>query len=58
MIFLLALIGAVTIAVVLYTAMNRRGAPGHGPAPRRMLAPDDDPEFLRGLDKRKPDEDD
>ena len=41
------------IAVAVYVAvrvMQRRG--GQSPAPRRPLGPDDDPDFLRGLDRR------
>lgn len=55
MIVLLALIGAITVAVVIYTAMNRgAGLPGQRPAaPRRALAPDDDPDFLRKLGEQQ-----
>ncbi|SDD43582.1 hypothetical protein [Actinokineospora iranica] len=57
MLYVLAAVGALTIAVLLWRAFgvqtasvsSRRTAP---------IAPDDDPEFLRGLDKfRKRDED-
>lgn len=52
MIYLLAAVGAVTIAVLLWRAFGpqaaevsqRRSAP---------LAPDDDPDFLRTLDERR-----
>ncbi len=51
MAYVLALIGAITVAVLLWRAFG----PEHGPAPDRRpsLAPDDDPEFLRRLGERK-----
>lgn len=50
MFFLLALIGAVTMIAVLWAVAGS----GLRPAPqrRRVLAPDDDPEFLRKLSER------
>jgi Phospholipase_D-nuclease N-terminal len=33
--------------------VGRGDAPGGPSAPRRQVAPDDDPEFLRGLDERR-----
>jgi hypothetical protein len=56
MIYVLALIGAIAVVVLLWRAFVARPA---GVAPRRRsVAPDDDPEFLRGLGERKrPDED-
>lgn len=45
MIWLFALIGVVTVAVLLWRAFG----PGSRPAPRTVVAPDDDPEFLRGI---------
>lgn len=68
MLYLLAAIGAICVAVLLWRAFVanpaevaerrssrpiRPGRPGRSsrPAP---LAPDDDPEFLRGLSQRKP----
>ena len=55
MLFVLAAIGAVTVAVLLWRAF---GVPANETTPRssrptrRTSAPDDDPEFLRSLDKR------
>ena len=57
MLYVLAAVGALTIAVLLWRAFGVQPA---GVSPRRStaIAPDDDPEFLRGLDKfRKRDED-
>lgn len=53
MIYLLALIGAVTVGVVLWTALSPKRLAG--PAPR-TIAPDDDPDFLRRLNERRDDE--
>jgi hypothetical protein len=58
MLFVLAAIGVVTIAVLLWRAF---GVPANettprSTRPRRVTAPDDDPEFLRSLDKRKPED--
>jgi hypothetical protein len=55
MIYLLAVIGALTVAVLVWRAF----APQHSEYTpgRKVIAPDDDPEFLRKLDeKRKRDE--
>ncbi|WP_206682432.1 hypothetical protein [Dietzia sp. B44] len=49
-IWLFALIGVVTVAILLWRAFG----PGSRPAPPRVIAPDDDPDFLRDLDGRKP----
>jgi hypothetical protein len=52
MLYLLAAVGALTVAVLLWRAF---GAQTAGVPPRRergTIAPDDDPEFLRGLDER------
>ena len=52
MLYLLAAVGALTVAVLLWRAF---GAPAAGVAARRergVTAPDDDPEFLRGLAER------
>jgi hypothetical protein len=60
MLYLLALIGAVAVAVLLWRAFVSRPA-SVAPRRSRAVAPDDDPEFLRrlGEDKKKrPDEDD
>lgn len=49
--FLLALIGAVTVAVLLWRAF---GAERVGVASRpRTIAPDDDPDFLRKLGEQQ-----
>lgn len=49
MLYLLVLIGLVAMIVAIWAATGRR----HKPAPPpRMLAPDDDPEFLRRLNER------
>ncbi|HET9141010.1 hypothetical protein [Actinophytocola sp.] len=58
MVYLLALIGAIAVLVLLWRAFVARPA---SVAPRRRsVAPDDDPEFLRDLERkrRRPDEDD
>ena len=51
MAYVLALIAAITVAVLLWKAFG----PEHHPAPGRRPspAPDDDPEFLRRLGERK-----
>jgi len=51
MIYLLAAIGALTIAVLLWRAFapERVGVSARGP-----VAPDDDPEFLQSLGEQKP----
>jgi hypothetical protein len=60
MLYLLAAIGAICVAVLLWRAFVSNPAEvserptrstRNRPAP---IAPDDDPEFLRGLGKRKP----
>ena len=51
MIYLLAAIGALTVAVLVWRAFAPQQAeytPG-----RRTIAPDDDPEFLRKLDEKR-----
>ncbi|CAL9671307.1 hypothetical protein AB0A74_16565 [Saccharothrix sp. NPDC042600] len=58
MLYVLALIGALTIAVLLWRAF---GPDRVDSAPsRRVIAPDDDPEFLRKLGeqakKKRPEE--
>ncbi|HJC29182.1 MAG TPA: hypothetical protein H9759_07290 [Candidatus Dietzia intestinipullorum] len=50
MIWLFALIGVITVAVLLWRAFG----PASQPAPPPVIAPDDDPEFLRELDRHKP----
>jgi hypothetical protein len=55
------LLVAILIAAVVYLttrAIQRRGiapAPARRPVPkqRRIIAPDDDPDFLRDLDRRR-----
>ncbi|MEU0877926.1 hypothetical protein ABZ345_04960 [Lentzea sp. NPDC005914] len=51
MIYLLAVIGALTVAVLVWRAF----APQHSEYTpgRKVIAPDDDPEFLRKLDERR-----
>jgi hypothetical protein len=67
MLFLLAAIGAICVVVLLWrafvanpTSMGERGERrvSRPARPRRSapVAPDDDPEFLRSLNKRKPPE--
>ena len=49
----------VLIAIAIYLTVRlvqRRGEVS--PAPRRPLGPDDDPDFLRGLGRRKRPDDD
>ncbi|WP_158845160.1 hypothetical protein [Saccharothrix deserti] len=57
MLYLLAVIGALTVAVLLWRAF---GPDRVDTAPsRRFVAPDDDPDFLRKLGeqrKKKPDD--
>ncbi|WP_019814992.1 hypothetical protein [Saccharomonospora saliphila] len=57
MLYLLAAIGALTIAVLLWRAF---GAERVGVSSRRAapLAPDDDPDFLRKLGEQQRKEDD
>ena len=52
--YVLAAIGAVTVTVLLWKAFGPQRPAGTRPTP----APDDDPEFLRGLNRKrqKPDE--
>jgi hypothetical protein len=50
-IYLLAAIGALTVAVLVWRAFAPQHAeftPG-----RKVIAPDDDPEFLRKLDEKR-----
>ncbi len=68
MLYLLAAIGAVCVVVLLWrafvanpTSVGGRSDRGHvsrptRPVRRRAVAPDDDPEFLRSLNKKKPPE--
>lgn len=53
--YLLAAIGAATVTMLLWKAFG----PQRQDAERRpVLAPDDDPEFLRGLGTKRQDRDD
>lgn len=60
MLILVALIGAVIVALVLWRAMNTARAGMAEPPPRRqatapvrrIAGPDDDPEFLRRLSEQ------
>ncbi len=62
MLFLIAFVGAAVVALVLWKAMNTMRAdttpPSRGPlgptgaARPRVSGPDDDPDFLRQLDKK------
>ncbi len=58
MLYLLAAIGVVTVAVLLWRALSPDRV-GVG-ARRRIVAPDDDPDFLRRLGEQnnRPDEGD
>ncbi|MDQ0377710.1 hypothetical protein [Amycolatopsis thermophila] len=51
MIYLLAAIGALTIAVLLWRAF---GPERVGVSSRATVPPDDDPEFLRKIGEQKP----
>lgn len=59
MLYLLAAVGVVTVAVLLWRAFVTPAT--DTPTARRpsTIAPDDDPDFLRGLNKRtkRPDSD-
>ena len=53
MLYLLAAIGAIAVVVLLWRAFVAHPetvAPRRSP---RSVAPDDDPDFLRGLDEKK-----
>ncbi|MEV4317720.1 hypothetical protein [Actinocrispum sp. NPDC049592] len=54
MLYLLAAVGALTVAVLLWRAFGSQSAavPTRRERGRGVVAPDDDPEFLRGLDER------
>lgn len=49
MLYVMAAIGAATVTTLLWKAFGPQRA-----AVRRVLAPDDDPEFLRGLNRKRP----
>ncbi|TCP53124.1 hypothetical protein EV191_105187 [Tamaricihabitans halophyticus] len=61
MLYLLAAVGAIAVAVLLWRSFGseRLGVPSRGPS-GSVSAPDDDPDFLRELDeqnRRKTEED-
>ena len=58
MIYILAAIGLVTIAVLLWRAFGPESTAQVPSTRRRPLAPDDDPDFLRKLNKPKPKDED
>jgi hypothetical protein len=61
MLYLLAVIGAIAVAVLLWRAFVARPATVAPRRPTRSIAPDDDPEFLRRLGehkKKRPDDED
>ena len=54
MVKILLLVALIAVAIYLTVrVLERRGL--RSPGPRRPLGPDDDPEFLRGLDRRPDD---
>ncbi|MBB3662282.1 MULTISPECIES: hypothetical protein [Prauserella salsuginis group] len=55
MLYLLAVVGAITISVVVWRLLSQERV-GAGTRPNRAnpVAPDDDPEFLRKLGEQKP----
>lgn len=57
MVYLLAAVGAVTIAVLLWRAFGPQTAEV-GNRRRSSIAPDDDPDFLRKLDEKRRRDDD
>ncbi|ONI73222.1 hypothetical protein ALI144C_45700 [Actinosynnema sp. ALI-1.44] len=53
MLYLLAAVGALTVAVLLWRAFGAQAAAGVAARRERgVIAPDDDPEFLKGLAER------
>jgi hypothetical protein len=52
MLYLLAAVGALTVAVLLWRAFGSQTAVATTRRERGTVAPDDDPEFLRRLDER------
>jgi hypothetical protein len=51
-----AVLVIIVFAAVVYAlvwVIQNRGSGGSRPAPRRPVAPDDDPEFLRHLDRKR-----
>lgn len=54
MIYVLAAIGALTVAVLMWRAFGPDRAEGEGEQPqRKIVAPDDDPEFLRRISEQQ-----
>lgn len=54
MIYVLAAIGALTVAVLMWRAFGpMREDDAESDSRRRTVAPDDDPEFLRRLDEQQ-----
>lgn len=51
MLYILALIGLITVAVLLWRAFGPAITGSNTTQGRRPVAPDDDPEFLRRLDR-------
>jgi hypothetical protein len=51
--YIMAAIGMATVTALLWKAFRPQR-----PAARSVLAPDDDPEFLRGLTREHPEPDD
>lgn len=59
MLYILAVFAAVAVVVALWRLLGPQRATGGQRPHRRVLAPDDDPDFLRELDKRtRPPDDD
>nr|WP_042182815.1 hypothetical protein [Kibdelosporangium sp. MJ126-NF4]CEL15018.1 hypothetical protein [Kibdelosporangium sp. MJ126-NF4] len=52
MLYLLAAVGALTVAVLLWRAFGAQAAGVTARRERGAVAPDDDPEFLKGLAER------
>ncbi|HEY6422514.1 MAG TPA: hypothetical protein VIY28_04545 [Pseudonocardiaceae bacterium] len=50
MLYMMAAIGAAAVTTLLWKAFGPQRATA-----RRVLAPDDDPEFLRDLNRKRPD---
>lgn len=59
MLYVVAVLVAVAVAVTLWKLLGPQHNSGGGVRPERpMVAPDDDPDFLRELDKRSRQQDD
>jgi hypothetical protein len=52
LLYLLAAVGALTVAILLWRAFGSQTAAVPTRRERGVVAPDDNPEFLRGLDER------